>query len=724
MISLKKSTCFFARPPSAKSQIGVIVTNHNIIDFSHIKIYNKLMKKNWLILGVILFIVLFERILSSLHLFDQLELMTHDFRAKLAVDKGPFGDKFKHADKRIVIIAIDDYSRKEIAKNPQLGIGSWPWKRDVWAGVVDFVQKGEPKAILFDLIFNDLNENSWNDRKFAQSLRKHNNVILATSLNDPKYLVDKLPKGSEIENSAYLPTSRPLDVEIDNKNIDDAITYYSHAPVHDIYTQDNTIAVVNKVSDVDSVIRAVQPIFKLIKNGEVYYMPSLSFAGFLKYMGEDGKIIIKNNKLSYKDRIIPVNDKGETIIGWHGIGHDYDYIPISKLLLSENNEEYVKPDYFKDKIVIIGRTEAGTDIHPSAVNPSYLGPESNAAALDNFINDTTYNHKGARKFLSKLPAGVDFALVVSVCFLIGFIGIISKNAFICFINGFAFIILYILFCLWAFVEPTIRLWLPMAVPLYYLLMTSAIIFAFKFQKELAKRATVMNMFGKFVSPKVLATLLKNQDNLALKSTKKRITMMFCDVKDFTTLSEKCNPEQLGANLNELFNEIVNVIFENNGTVDKFIGDCVMAYWGEPIASEDDAFMAVKTALEIKKKINELKIKNAKEDKIILDVKIGINTGDALLGLSGSEKLMSYTAMGDAVNVASRLESTCSKLNRDILISKSTYEDAKDKIVVLDAGKISVKGRDKQIEVFEPIGLLDESTEDDIETKDEIKLKDD
>lgn len=665
------------------------------------------MKKHWLILGIILLVVVFERLISFSSLFEKLELITYDIRARIATDYGPFNKSFKHADKNIVVVTIDDYSRKEIAKNPQLGLGSFPWKRDVWAGIIDFIEQGKPKAILFDLIFTELNENTWNDRRFAQSLRQYGNVVLATSLNDPKYLVDRLPKGSEIENSNYSPTSKPLNVTIDNKKLDDATTFYSHSPVHDLYTQDNTMGVVNKVAGLDSVIRNSQPIFKLIKNGEVYYMPSLSFAGFLKYMGEDGNITIKNNKIFYKDRVIPIDNKGETIISWHGPGRDYKFIPISKILLSEGSEKYVKSDFFKDKIVIIGRTEAGTDIHPSAVNSSYAGPEANATTVDNFINDSLIGGKDARKFITKMHPFAAVLLTVLICAVIAVIGIVSKNALICFINSLVFIILYLLFCVWMFANPEFRIWVPTMVPLYYLIMTSAIVFAYRFQKELAKRATVMNMFGKFVSPKVLATLLKNQDNLVLKSTRKRITVMFCDIKDFTTLSEKCNPEQLVENLNEVFNEIVNVVFENNGTVDKFIGDCIMAYWGDPIASEDDAYMAVKTALEIKKRVKELQVTNAKENKIIFDVKIGINTGDALLGLSGSEKIMSYTAMGDAVNVASRLESNCSKVQRDILISKTTYEDAKSKIVALEAGTISVKGRDEQIEIYEPIGLNEE-----------------
>lgn len=668
--------------------------------------------KTLLILSVIALVVFIQLIFSSTSVFDRLELMTYDLRAKLSTDAGPFSKRFKHADKKIVLVAIDDVSRKVLADHPEVEVGSWPWPRDVWPGVVDFIEKGEPKAILFDLIFANLNENTWNDRRFAQELRKYDNIVLATALNNPKNLVDNLNTGEEamIENSNYLPTPRPLDVNIKNKKIDNAITFYSHDPIHDMYTEHNTMGVVNKVVDEDSVIRRNQPVFKLIKNGETYYMPSLAFAGFLKYMGEDGKVIIKNNKIIYKGMVIPINDKGETNISWHGTGHDYDYIPIAKILLSEENNEYISPDYFKDKIVIIGRTMAGTDIHLASVNPSYPGPESNATALDNFINDSDPNNKRARKFVTKLPLAGEYLLIAVACIFLLLVSKLSKNAVIGFVNSFYSIILYLLVCIWLFANPSTRLWVPIIVPLYYLGVTSAVAFAFRFQKEYAKRASITNMFGKFVSPKVLSNLIKNRDNLELKNSKKKITMMFCDVKDFTSLSEKCNPEQLVDNMNEMFNKIVDVIFENNGTVDKFIGDCIMAYWGDPIASDDDAFMAVKTALEIKQVINELKVQNAKEGKIIFDVKIGINTGEALLGLLGSNKIMSYTAMGDAVNVASRLESNCSTLGRDILISKSTYNDVKNKIATMEAGTITVKGKEEQIEIYEPIGLIENPSE--------------
>jgi len=664
-------------------------------------------KKILLILGIISFVVLFGYLLSGSGAFDAAESLTYDLRAKLAVDKGPFNKKFKHADSNIVIIAIDDPSMRKISRNPQLGLGSFQRQRGTWADLVEFIEKGKPKAILFDLVFPSVSDTPEHDRKFSKTLKKYDNVVLATTLNDPINVTNP----ADVVASNFSPTAKSLDVEILDKDLDtEGMSFYSHDAIPDVYTKHNTMGVINIVRG-ESVIRKNQPIFKLIKDDKVYYMPSLSFAGFLKYMGEGGKITIKDGKILYKGREIPIDNQGQTYTSWHGKGYDYSYkassfIPIVDVLLSRKNDKYIKSDYFKDKIVLIGKTQAGTDIHSTAVNPIYAGTETQATVIDNFINDTDPNNKQARKILTKLPDWAELVIVIASCLLLTVLSLISKNAFLYVANSFLYIVLYIILCLIAFAEPSIRVWVPMAPPLYYMVITAIILFAYRFQKELAERAKITNAFGKFVSPRVLATLMKSHENLVLKNTKKRITMMFCDVKDFTSLSEKCEPEKLMDNLNELFDVIVNVIFENNGTVDKFIGDCIMAYWGDPIASDDDAFMAVKAALEIKKKVNDLKIENARENKVVFDVKIGINTGEALLGLAGSEKIMSYTAMGDAVNTASRLESACSKLKHDILISKATYDDAKSKIVAIDAGKIKVKGKDEQISVFEPVGFVD------------------
>jgi adenylate cyclase len=664
------------------------------------------MKKIFSFTLILFLAVGFQQIFGRL--FHQMELISYDARAKYATDSGALVKNFKPADKNIVIVSDDDYSMNELAKNPSRDPGTWPWKRDVWGNVVNFIEEGHPKAILFDIVFSDVNNTSYSDRNFARTLRQYNNIVLAMPLGAPA----ANPLSHKLKDNQYLPTNFPLNVENNNKKIDKAITFYGHAPIHDLYTLYNRTAIVNDVQGEDSVIRETQPIFKLVSNGKTYYMPSLAFAGFMKSVGEDGKIEINGNTLTYKDRKIPVSNLGRTLISWHGSGHNYPFVHVSNILLNTRTKNELSPDYFKDKIVIIGRTVSGTDVHPTAVGTTYPGPEAHATAIDNFINDTAPNATLRRKFTTKLPQNTECLIVAAFCAIIAVLAFYSRNAMFAFLNSFLVVLFYVITTYVMFVRPNIRIWLPLTVPLYYMIVTAGLVYALRINHEASKKNEIIQMFGKFVSPGVLNTLLKNSGELTLKSTKKHITTMFCDVKNFTSLSEKTEPARLVNDLNELFNEIVNIIFQNNGTVDKFVGDCIMAYWGDPISSENDEYMAVKTAIEIKKRVDELKIENVKKGKTVLDVKIGVNTGDALLGLSGSDKIMSYTAMGDAVNTASRLEGACSTLKRDILISKSTYDKVKDKIVVLEAGKIGVKGKAESLEVFEPIGFIE--TPDDVQ----------
>lgn len=665
------------------------------------------MKKNVLIvLGIIVLTVFVGNLLSNTYFFKHLELLSYDLRARLNADD--------NADKDIVIVAIDDYSQKKLMEVPEDSSGHRPWEQDVWKNVVKFIEKGEPKALMFNMVFEQEEDRPWYDRSFAQILKKYDNIVLGTYLDKPLFKDNNFTKKLDIEDNNNIPTSTPLDVEIDDKKLDKIITYTANAPVANIYTRYNNLGVLNNILDDDSVVRKNQPIFKLVKNtkhGEkTYYMPSLAFEGFLKYMGEGDKISVKNNKIYYKDRVIPIDSNGIVNISWHNRGRGYAYIPISKILLNKGRRKDVKPEFFKDKLVIIGKTVTGRDIDlNSIISASYLSPEATAIALDNFVNDTNPYNVHSRKFVSELSKPAQFFITLIACLIVAGLGLLPKRATIGFVNGFILILLYLFFSFWLFVNPASRILIPVVVPLYYLAVTAGLIFAFRFYKEMAHKSSIMNVFGKFVAPKVLATMMKTPDKLILKNTKKKLTILFCDVRDFTNLAERNNPEKLINNLNELFKEIVNIIFENSGTVDKFMGDCIMAYWedlgGDLTESDNDEYMAVKTALEIKKRVEELKVKNAKEGKIVFDVKIGINTGDAILGLTGTDKIMSYTAMGDAVNIASRLESACSTYKRDILISKSTYNSVKNKIKVRELGKIPIKGKNERIDIYEPIEIL-------------------
>lgn len=658
------------------------------------------MKRNILIIFfIILSAVAVERILSNVSFFKDLELKTYDMRARFSTENNIFS-KNKYSDKSIVIVGIDDYSLRKLSQK-----SSASWEKNVWLKVINFIEKGRPKVVMFDMVFQKAVDKPWYDETFADTLKKYDNTVLGTYLDEPLLKDNNFTKKIKINSNNYIPTMSSLNVSIDSKKLDDAITYKINAPIDNVYSVNNTIGVLNSVLDNDSAIRQVQPIFKLVKDGKTYYMPSLAFAGFLKYYGEGDKIIIKKNKIFYKNKIIPVDESGLVSINRHNLSHGYSYIPISSILLNKGGKDELKPGFFKGKIVVIGKTATGGLIDlRSIVDQSYSTPEINAAAIDNFINDSVQGKKNQEKFISETSKPVEFVLTLFACIIAALLGLVPKSAFMGFFNGFLSIIAYISFSFLMFVNPASRVLIPMVVPLYYLAVTSGVVFAFRFYKEMTRKASIMNVFGKFVSPKVLSVVMKNPDKMILKNTKKRITILFCDVKNFSTLCEQHDPEQLISSLNDLFKEIVNIIFNNNGTVDKFIGDCIMAYWGDFVSCEEDSYLAVKTALEIKAKVEELKLINAKANKISFDVKIGINTGEAVLGLAGTDKIMNYTAMGDAVNVASRLESSCSRLNRSILISKSTYQEVEDKIKADYIGEIEVKGKNEKVEVYEPLDI--------------------
>lgn len=668
----------------------------------------KLMKKNiYIISGIIILVVIFGCMLSNLNAIKKLELLTYDIRTHLATDNIYFGKNFSKADTNIVIVALDDYSKKELMENSSEDLGPWPWHRDMWSKVVDFIEQGKPKAVLFDMVFENLNENSWNDRRFAQELRKYNNIVLGTYLTDPKIKNNAFAKNIYINPNNDLPTSQPLNVTVNSKKLDNDITYYMNAPVNDIYTQYNTIGVLNKVLDSDNNVRKDQPIFKLVKNDNAYYMPSLAFAGFLKYMGEGENIVIKKKKLFYKDRVIPLNSNGTVTLSWHKCEKGYTYLPVSKILLNKGALDELQPKFFTDKLVIIGKTSTNGPVDlSSTVNPSYTSNEATAVALDNFINDSIPGNKLTRKFIYEIPKPLQVLITLLICALVAFVSWVSRRALNGLLYSFLLMFLYVLFAFWLFLNPALRMLIPVVMPLYYLAMTSGIIFAYRFYKEINKKAYIMNVFGKFASPKIISNMLKYPEEIKLKSNKKRITILFCDIKDFSDLCEKYSPEKLINNLNDLIKEIAGITFENRGIIDKFLGNSIMAYW-ENSNSNDSEFLAVKTALEIKKRIDELKVTNAKENKILFDVKIGINTGDAVLGLTGADKFMNYTSFGHTVDVTSRLETICSTCKRDVLISDSTYQAVKDKIVVLEVGKMPIKGKEEYMEVYEPIGLAEE-----------------
>ena len=226
--------------------------------------------------------------------------------------------------------------------------------------------------------------------------------------------------------------------------------------------------------------------------------------------------------------------------------------------------------------------------------------------------------------------------------------------------------------------------------------------AYQYFVEGREKRVVKKLFGRYVSPDVYHQLLENPELAELGGRRREMTVLFSDIRGFTSMTEKGNAEELVAQLNEYFSTMVEVVFRHHGTVDKFVGDMVMALFGAPVDDGDHAEHALAAAVEMVSKLGELNNKWLAERRVQLDIGIGINSGDMIAGNIGSERIMSYTVIGDNVNLGSRLESLNKEFRSRIIISDATRTRLRTAPTMRPLGEVTVKGKSLAVSIFEVV----------------------
>jgi adenylate cyclase len=251
-----------------------------------------------------------------------------------------------------------------------------------------------------------------------------------------------------------------------------------------------------------------------------------------------------------------------------------------------------------------------------------------------------------------------------------------------------------------------NLWVPLAGPVI------SGVFAFtgstltRYATEGREKRRYRRTLTKYLSPQLVETIMQDFSWESLRAEKRTLTVLFSDIRGFTSISEKLAPEAVVRTLNEHLNMMVSIIFKHGGTLDKFVGDCVMAFWGAPLPQPNHAERAARAALEMIEGLEKLNQKWQSEGRPILKIGVGINTGEMLFGNIGSEQRMDFTVIGDSVNLGSRLESSTKELQASIVISDATYQWIRDQAEVRPLGEISVKGKEHKIVVYELLGMKD------------------
>ena len=551
----------------------------------------------------------------------------------------------------IVIVAIDDKSLQEY--------GGWPWSdRSLQAEAVDNLKAAGADVIGFDVLFADQYNNA---TVFADAIQKAGNVVLAGIGDNPE--VTQQPM------FVYKDFALPAPI------FADAAAGIAHA---------------NVVPEGGSVVRQI-PLVVSDASGNTY--PALALEMYKIYLEQvvhpglniNEDYTIHNGAIRLFNLDIPVDGKSQMRINFVGGPNSFPTISYADVIQNKFN-----PDDVKGKLVLVGMTASGwTDYWLTPVSTEKMwGVEIHANALDTIL-------KG--RFLEEASKLTTALIVLLLVVVMGFILPLTKlrwgtvltvvlfvgyglGVFFAFDSGYILNIFY----------PLISL------PIMYV--TAVISRVFAAQSD---RQEMNQLFGRYVSPQVASEILNlaNSDQLKLGGTKREVTVMFADMRGFTAMSEHMTPEEVVATLNKYLSVLIERVLANDGMINKFAGDNIMAVWNAPQDQPDQALLAVKAAIEGQQAMESLP---QDESKPKVQFGIGINTGSAVAGNVGSEGRTEYTIIGDAVNLASRL---CSNApGGQVWIGPNTYERVKDEVEVEALEPQKFKGKAEPIPVYRALRL--------------------
>ncbi len=630
----------------------------------------------------------------------------------------------RKSSQQIVIVDIDEKSLEHI--------GQWPWPRNVMADLVASLTEKGAKVIAFDGVFGE--EDRASPHYFLQHATdmKLHDLAGSIDIDDISYNYDAqfaaAIKKSKIFVTAFTygrserSNNRPL-----NKN-----RVLARSDVKTVFLNDASrfeAAAVNlrpfaksaagngsfmAKPDADGVLRRVGMIFT---EGKVLY-PSLSLEALrvahmgrkgtiklVKVPGDERKEIDTDYRILIGDMKIPVESDGILYVRYRHfcnksdverlpeLCENQDYVSAHKFLNPDYAEEVTKA--VKDKIILIGASAEGLkDLRSTALRPFRPGVEVHANVIEQVLTGEYLQRpvltKGAEA-LFVLGAGLFFITVAP------FIGVITSVILCGSIVAIAAFGAY-----WAYVEHGLLIdpvYPSLAVVTIFLVST-----ILSYARAEMKRKQIRSAFRMYVAPDVMRDLEKNPDKLTLGGEIRELTVMFTDIRKFTSISEGLSPEELIQMMNDFLTNMTDIVMEHEGTVDKYIGDAMMAFWNAPKdveSHEREACLAALKMQESLEPINQKVIERAKEkgvDPILLKAGIGVNTGPCAVGNMGSKQRFAYSALGDAVNLSSRLEGQTKTYGVGILVGESSYEQASD-LAMLELDVVRVIGKEKPVRIF-------------------------
>ena len=655
-----------------------------------------------LITLILVVLVIFEVKIPILHF---LEMKSIDLRFRIRGTVKAGGD--------VVIAAIDDPSID--------AIGRWPWPRNYVTALINILHQSGCRSIGVDLLFSEaernmelgklqklaetytnmglLNDNPMTQAFFSelidavQTSNNDANLALMMKQSQNTILAMAFQKEAAVENKNSPPALRLVNYKAFTQKMDPLSFSNCLSPQGDLAKFAAHLGFVNVKHDDDGSIRKAMAISRT-KHAKldlfVNLFTSLPIRAVQQFAGEkDQDIIISKGSLKIGAYDIPIDQQGLFYINYYGPNYTIPYYSFVDVLSGA-----VPPETFKDKIVFIGGAATGLGDHwPNPFVGNYLGVETQAVIADNILTGRFIQRPAWLKYADAgriLLLGVIMLLLLTYLPIIWAVVVASILILIDLINTQYLFNNYHLVILFVY-------------PLAEILLVGFGVFLQRFLSQGHEKRILKDAFQQYLNPSVVKRILKNPQALKLGGDKKQLSILFSDIRGFTSISEGMEPDALVEFMNKYLTVMTDIIFKNNGTLDKYIGDAMMALYGAPESLRNHTAYACRSALMMIEELYRIRNEWVSKGLPFISIGIGINTGEVVVGNMGSEKRFDYTAMGDHVNLASRLEGMSKMYGVKIVVSEFTRDLVKEQFTFRELDLVRVKGRVKPVKIYE---LLD------------------
>ena len=609
---------------------------------------------------------------------DRWEYRTWDWRASVMARPAPSTGKIR-------LVLLDQNSLDWGQRENGL---SWPWPREVYGALIGYLQRAGAKSVAFDVLFTEPSKyGAGDDRALGSAVGRYKGFVGAL------FLADRI--GGATDWPPDLP-SFPLAIDgFDpsgprSPDRDRVTAHRASFPVPEIASQATILADVQHDPDPDGVYRRVR-LFRIFDGRAV---PSLALASLLAASPGAG-VAMRPGGVTIAGKAVPLDRNGYAILRFRGPSGMYRAFSAAAVIQSElrlqaGEEPVIRdPEAFRDCHVIFGFSAPGLfDLRPAPVGGVFSGQEVQATALDNLLEGD---------FLAEATGAVTTALTILLALLAAFPVLFFRSAGKSILFFAVFLPLPAGLSLVAYAQ---GYWVPLVVVEAAVSLSLLGALTVNYATEGRQKRFIKNAFRQYLSPEVIEQLIAHPERLKLGGERRTLSIFFSDLQGFTSIAEGLDPEALTALLNDYLSAMTDIIHDEGGTLDKYVGDAIIAFWNAPLEQPDHAVRAARSALRCQARLSELR--PAFREKIGRDLamRIGLHTGTVIVGNMGSHSRFDYTVLGDAVNLVSRLEGINKEFGTWILASEAFRKELGDPFAAREISCVAVVGRREAVRVFE------------------------